>query len=121
MSWYAAHGAFYFRLKSGTQESFSVWENVYLVRASNEEEAKLKAHQIARSQVDPPDETLTLDGEPAELVFVGLRKIISVAHIDSSEELRSGDEITYSEFVLPSMESVKRFAAGESLKVEYLE
>ena len=91
------------------------------MKSADADGAKLKAHQIARLQVDPPDGTLTVDGEPAELVFAGLRKIISVSHAGSSEELRSGDEITYSEFVVTSLEAVKRFAAGQSLTVEYLE
>lgn len=121
MTWYAAHAVHYFRLKSGEQDSYPVWENVYLISAETPEQALAEAETLANDDTGDSDGTLTLDDKPAEMIFAGIRKLITVSHGGVMGELTSGDEITYSEFVAPDLETVKKLAAGECVQITYEE
>jgi hypothetical protein len=77
---------------------------------------------IARAKEDEGDSqgTLTYDGHPAELRFAGVRKIISVSqNVDGP--LANGDELTFSEFIVPDEDSLRRLASGDSVQVEYVD
>lgn len=121
MTWYAAHAILYFRLKSGQQDTYPIWENVYLVSAESPENALAAAKALAMEASGDSGGTLTLYDQPAELIYAGIRKLITVAHYGITEELASGDEITYSEYVVDNLESVMKLAEGESVKTEYVE
>lgn len=121
MAWYAAHAIMYFKLKSGTQDVFTVWENVYLIEASDGQEAWGKAEAWANEEASYKDESLTINGLPAEMLFAGIRKIISVSHWDQANQLRSKDELTYSEFQVADEDSVRKLARGEEVAISYIE
>ena len=123
MAWYAAHAIFYFKLKSGVQDCFSIHEDVNLIEAANGDEARQKAVAWANDTADANNEgsTLRVNDEPAEMIFAGIRKIISVSHWDEEGQLRSKDEITYSEFQVADEESVLKLARGETVTIDYLE
>jgi len=123
MAWYAAHGIFYFKLKSGVQDYFKIWENVYLIKAGDSDEAWEKAESWAKSVADANNDggTLRIGDEPADMIFAGVRKMISVSHWDEEGQLHSKDEITYSEFHVEDEESAMRLAKGEAVNIEYSE
>ena len=65
MPWFAAHAIMYFRLKSGEQQRYRVWENILLVEAADGYRAV-----FALPEIDPActDRTILLvdrrDGQP---------------------------------------------------------
>jgi hypothetical protein len=118
---YAAHAILYFRFKDTMQDYFPVWENVYLIDAGDGEDPEPKAIQRAKEDEGDSSGTMTYDGHPAELVFVGMRKIISVSHRNEEGRLVAGDELTYSKFVVSERSDLERLARGEPATVEYCE
>jgi hypothetical protein len=121
MAWFAAHAIMYFKLKSGVQDSFTIWENVYLIEADNSDQVREKACEWAQREEGDSDGSLRVDGQPATQVFAGLRKIVAVSHWEEEGQLRPGDEITYSEFQVPDEKSVRALVNGEEVSVEYIE
>jgi uncharacterized protein DUF4288 len=121
MAWFAAHAILYFKLKSGEQDRFSVWENVYLIEAEDVDGAWEKAEARARQEEGDDDGTLSVDGQPATCVYAGIRKMSEVAHVDEEGRLGSGDEITYSEFEVSDEESVRALVGGEEVSVTFSE
>lgn len=121
MPWFAAHAIVYFKLKSGSQDRFTVWENVYLIEAQNKDEAWEKAETWARQQESYDDDSLKQDGQSATSVFAGIRKLMTVFHWEEEGRLRNGDEITFSEFQVPDEESIRELVKGEEVSVEYID
>ena len=122
MGWFAAHGIFYFKLESGPQDRYTIWENVYLFEAPSAEEALASANAWAKEvEAGNLDSGFTENGQPALLVFAGIRKLISVSHESAEGEVRSRDEITYSEFVVPDEASIERLVNGEDVQLTYVE
>ena len=121
MAWFAAHAIMYFRLKSGVQDRFTIWENVYLIEAKDGDEAFVKAEAWARQEEGDDDGSLLVDEQPATLVFAGIRKMITVSHWEEEGQLRHGDEITYSQFQVSDEETIHELVAGEEVTVEYIE
>jgi hypothetical protein len=121
MAWFAAHAIMYFKLKSGFQDSFTIWENVYLIEAENGDEVREKAEMWARREEGDSDGSLKVDGQAATQVFAGIRKIIAVSHWEEEGRLSEGDEITYSEFQVSDEKSIRQLVNGEEVSVEYIE
>jgi hypothetical protein len=48
MAWFAAHAIMYFRLKSGGPQRYRVWENIYLVDATDSRQAWDRGIEMAR-------------------------------------------------------------------------
>lgn len=119
MAWFSAHAILYFKLKSGAQDRFSVWDNVYLIEAEDVDGAWEKAEARARQEEGDDDGTLSVDGQPATLVYAGILKMSEVAHAGEDGRLRSGDEITYSEFEVSGEESIRALMAGEEVTVTF--
>ena len=120
MAWFTAHLMTYFKLKNAPQDSYTVWENIILIEAIDEAEAMTKAHEFGRreAELDAEDETLTVDDEPAEIIFAGVRKIGTVFHRGQSGNLESGDEVTFNEFIVPDKQSIEDLLAGDAVDVE---
>lgn len=119
MPWFSAHAILYARFKSGTQSEYPVWENVYLIEAPTSEAALAAAHERARKDEGDSRGTFTWNDQPAEWVFAGVRKLISVSHDGANAEPRHGDELTYSEHVVGSLDAVRQLAQGHSVPVRY--
>ena len=79
MAWYAAHAIMYFKLKSVAQEHFTIWENVFLIESEDSDSAFAKAVEWAKRDEGDSDGSLTVDDQPATLVFAGIRKLITDA------------------------------------------
>ena len=119
MSWYSAHAILYVQYKSGAQTSFPVWENVYLIEADSSEAALEQAKARALEDEGDSGGTFMWDDRAAEWVFAGIRKIISVSHLESEGNLSSGDELTYSQLRVNSLQKVKSLAAGDIVQTIY--
>ncbi|GLQ97277.1 DUF4288 domain-containing protein [Dyella mobilis] len=120
--WYCAHGIFYFKVEH--QETYLVQENVYLIDAGNEKDALQQAEAICRGNEDlSEDGHLELNGEKAQYLFAGIRKLIEIEHDPETARghLRSGVEVTYSELEVDTMEEVRGLAKGAFVNVLYRE
>lgn len=107
--WYTAHAVVVLRLKEGAQDEFRVWENIFLVKAESEEEALKKAE--IRSREDEGEDGLTLDGQPAEFVFLGLRKLVRC--VDGENRPTDGTEVTYNTLFFANQQALDDFVAGK--------
>lgn len=120
--WYSAHAIFYFKCEN--QDSILVHENVYLINSENEDLALDQAVAIARQNEDlNEDNHLELNGQPAQYLFSGIRKIVAVELNEKTArgEVVSGLEVTYSELEVDTVEDVLRLANGEFVDVLYRE
>jgi hypothetical protein len=121
MPWYAAHAVVYFEYTDGgPQGGFQVHENVYLVQAATADEGFAKARAYAKEDEGDCSGSLRVGGRPATNVFGGIRKLITVSHARGADELGSGDEVTYSELVVPDREALQRLINDEDVDVEYI-
>ena len=106
--------------KVTSKKNLVVWENVMLTEADSPEKALEKAEKRAREDAEDCSDGLTLNGRPAEMVFVGIRKLIEVRTVEDIEDKPAdGSEVTYSEFVLDSEEDLRKLAAGEPVRLRY--
>ncbi len=124
MIWYAANIVNVIRVRNGTQGSYPIWEDVYLIEAATDEEAVRKAEALGKEN-ESDDPSLTYDGVPARMEFVGVRKVVRVrnafpAHPDEIQPT-NGTEITYSKYTVATEKDVARFASGEKVDTVYEE
>lgn len=120
MTWFAAHAIMYFELTDGPQDSFQVYENVFLVHAETADEGFAKAREVARRDEGDGSSSLRVGERTARLVFGGIRKLITVLTERPNGQPGDGDEITYSEMVVPDREALRRLIADEDVDVEYV-
>lgn len=116
--WFAAHIVMSLQLTSEEQHLFPVWENIVLIEAETRDEAGHKAKQIGETE-QLVDDGSTLDGKPARWIYVGVRKIISCE--DENRPPSHATEISYSEYLLDSLDEVNRLARGEPVELTYNE
>ena len=119
--WFAASVLVALRLRSGLQSEIPVFENVYLIEA-DEADVHSRAEAVARANL-VDDDTLALDGQPAVLEFVGIRKIDAVEYPIDADDTRPpghGCELTWSEYVVASADDLQRLVAGASVPVIYV-
>ncbi|HTD90988.1 MAG TPA: DUF4288 domain-containing protein, partial [Burkholderiales bacterium] len=105
MTWFAAHAVMYLKLKNQPQAKVLVWENVFLLEAEDSKQAMDKATKRAKEDEGDGSGSLTYDNKPATWVFADVRKLLTVVH--RGKNLKSGDEATYSEFLLNDISSVE--------------
>jgi len=126
--WYAAHAVYVFELLRGRQSTFTVVENVLLVRARSRKAGLAAAIRVGRRE-DSVDPTLTIDGRPARQKFLGIRKIVSCAAdpFDNSSAdglvgtIRSGTEATYLTYRVSSRADLARIMRGKEAEVVFEE
>jgi len=121
MPWFTAHAIIYFRLKSGEQQRYRVWENLLLVEAADSRQAWDRAIELARQDEGDSNGSLRIDDQPCELVFGGLRKVVEVSHVGVENLPRHGDEISYSQFEVADADALRRLIDGEDTALVYLE
>ena len=119
MPWYAASAIMYVRFKDGRQDSYPVWENVLLLEAESDALAEQRAAERARLDEGDSSGSFRWDDRPAEWVFAGVRKILTVSH--RGDTLGHGDELTYSEFSLADEKSLRELVAGGEVSLDYVE
>jgi hypothetical protein len=130
MSWFLAHVILYFEINSVAEGPLSVFENVYLIEADDEDMARLKAEERGRADCGNDSGTLTIEGQAAELCYGGIRKLISPRRsaerlVQAPDEpvdlLEDGTEATYSRFVVSNREDLKTLVSGQPVSVLYKE
>jgi len=107
--------------KQGTQTSFPVWENVYLIEAVDDDEAAEKGLNVAKRQEGDAQGTFTWDGRPATWVFKGIRKVISVAGTSADGPPTDGCEVTYSTLEFESADELARYLDDDQAKAVIVE
>ena len=124
MAWYAAHSIISIRPTRRSKGKVLVYENVILVEAKTDDEAREKAQKHAQAAI-VEDQTLTIDGDPAISRFEGIRKLISVSNpwplSQDGERPVDGTEITYSKFLLKDEGALINLTEGKEVLIEYLE
>jgi hypothetical protein len=120
MAWYAAHAIMYFQLTDGPQDNFQVWENIFLIEATDSKEGYEKARALARREEGDDKGSLRVGDRPATLVFGGIRKLVSVSHEGPDDQLGHGDEVTYSEFVVKDRDALRRLIEDADIDVNYI-
>lgn len=116
--WYAAHIITVFRYRNRRQRKFHVWENIVLIEAATSEEAWRKAEEYGRADADH-DSGWKINGIPATLDYVGVRKLIDV--VDPERRPEHGTEITYNKFNVSSRADLDKLVKGDPVPVEYVE
>lgn len=121
--WFAAHVIMYFKFKDGQQDSYTVWENVFLVEAATAEEGLRKAERLGRAEESDSEGSLTCEGRPCTLTYAGVRKLITVqGGVDNPEDLPvDGAEVTYSQLVVKDAKALARLVGGKPVTVRYEE
>jgi uncharacterized protein DUF4288 len=119
MTWYAAHLIEYFKLIDAPQDRYPVFENVVLIKADSRDEAFEKAEKIGKRDYDDGDSDsgTTIDGQPARVVFGGVRVIVECR--DSEKRPGHGTEVTYSEFEVKGENNLQKLIQGDTVRVVY--
>lgn len=117
MTWYTAHIAMYCKFINGEQSTFLVDENVVLIKADTVEMAHEKATKYGLKH-EISDST-TLHDRPVDIVFAGVRKIVTFDEPDA--EPADGIEISYSTFEMKDQKSFEKFIKGKSVSVNYID
>lgn len=119
MPWYSASAIMFVQFKDGKQDSYSVWENVHLLQASNREEAEERAIKRAKDDEGDSSGTFMWEERPAVWVFAGLRKLITVSHPDLDDNELDGAEVTFSAFEVETEADLTALVNGEDVNVKY--
>ena len=101
------------------QDSFTVWENVFLVEAPSTDEAFEKAARLGRAD-EGNSGGLTVDDRPATLTYAGIRKLVRVGY-GADDKPEDGQEVTYSVFTVRDAKASARLVKGDSVAVRYEE
>lgn len=125
--WYAAHIIMAVKWVSRKQRRFPIHENVVIFRGRSPEVIRQLAIKYARDEYEG-DASLTLDGHPARMVFVGIRKIVECRDSTAGAIKRSttrrvslgvGTEVTYSVFAVKGAAALKALSAGKAVSLVY--
>jgi hypothetical protein len=126
MTWYAAHIIVSDRpINPDDEGDISLYENVVLISAKDDDEANFKAQQYGENSIVQDDTLTTMEGVHLETAFVGVRKIIEIQNppsLNSAETVPvDGTEITYSKFAVKDEEALAKLVNGEEVLIDYLE
>lgn len=123
MTWYVASCVSAVVVKSGEQRTFPVFEDFFLVSAENHAVARARAESLATLSLR--DESLTFEDQPAERIFLGIRKIRSVYNAPplelDADQPSHGTELTHSYYELKSLDEAKLLAMGKAVSVLYVD
>ena len=114
--WYAAHILMYVKRKSKTQGRIPVWENIVLIKADSEEAAFAKAQERGKQDEGDDDGTFLWEGNPAEWVFAGVRKLTLCE--DPEKRPADGIEISYIEMEVSSEQALANLLDGKPAAVK---
>lgn len=125
MTWYGASVVTVIKVQQGKQDTFPVFEDVFLVEADNRESAFKKAEGYGL-ELENLDDNLEFKGIPAKRKFLGIRKLRSICNPPAANDLdnsppENGTEITHSFFEIDNEADLKRFAEGKRVLVSYVD
>ena len=127
MPWFAAHAIIYLKCLDGAQDSYVVWENVYLIEAADRNQADQRARERASQETQAHDDPAlpkcqahtTYGGRPARWEFAGIRKVVDVFHLSSEDVPGHGDELTFNALAFTREADIRAFADAADLSVQY--
>jgi hypothetical protein len=114
--WYAAHAIMLFRYRDSEQNEFPVWENIFLVEANGSDEALRMAEERAKKD-EFDDETRTYNGKPADIVFVGIRKLMQC--LSDEEQPSHGTEVSHNQLRFKGKAALEAYIRGEETVVTF--
>jgi hypothetical protein len=114
--WFAAHVIMYFKYKDGNQDSYTVWENVFLVEAASTDEAFEKAARLGRADEGDSQGSLTCDDRPATLTYAGVRKVVRVGYGVDDKPV-DGEEVTDNVLLVKDAKAFARLVEGKPVVV----
>jgi hypothetical protein len=124
MTWFTVSVLVALKLDESSGGPIAVYENMYLVEASDSAEARAKAQRLGTAEATVKN-SLTIDGKPAHSEFVGVRKIIEVRNphpLDpSSDRPTDGTEVTYSLYEVSGEHALTQLADGQEVDLRYVE
>src|SRR5687768_2173627 len=112
--WYAAHVIMAYRYCEGEQDRFPVQETVYLIEAASAHEARRKAVAIGEEEGGYDKPSAVYNDVPVRLTFEGVRKVVECL---PAEQVGTGTELTYTEFLVDSEESLGKLVDGGGVTV----
>jgi len=125
MPWYAAHAIVSYRTIKPNKGEIHVYENVILISAKDDGEANIKAQQYGEAYIVKDETLTTMEGEPVEESFVGIRTIIEISNPFSlgpgCDKPIDGAEITYSSFKVKDEQALADLVNGNEVSISYLE
>ena len=77
MTWYATHVIMDVVFREGHQDSYPVWENVFIVESADQETARTIAEGLGRDGEGDSNGSMKWEGRPASWVFAGVRKLVN--------------------------------------------
>jgi|SRR5271166_1768720 len=99
-----------------------LWERVLLVRAGDPDEAMRKASEFGQNDASANSGDLMDEGKPAELIFMGVRKLREVETTRSSGgALGDVTEVSASEMEVASRADLLKLARGNEVIVRYVD
>lgn len=123
MTWYVASVIMSIKRVHGAQNGIPVYENFVLIEGNSPDEALQKAILLGKQEEQCNDD-MTLDNEPAKMVFEGIRKIVNISnpeHLSLDQECPvNGTELTYSEYLLDDEIQLKCLVTGKEVSIRYL-
>jgi Domain of unknown function (DUF4288) len=127
IKWYAASAIFVAQVQGVADGCpLLVEERVYLIAATNDDDALSKATSFAKQEKDEEGEYPNeLDGKPSRDEFVGIRKLIAVRRHSTDftfpdQEVADGCEATFSFFEIGDRQQLQQLVSGDAVELTYL-
>jgi hypothetical protein len=99
-----------------------LWERVLLVRAGDPDEAMRKASEFGQADAAANSDDLMDEGKPAELIFMGVRKLREVdAPRSASGTPDDVTEVSASEMSVASRADLLKLTRGNEVIVRYVD
>jgi hypothetical protein len=98
-----------------------LWERVLLVRADDPDEAMRKASEFGQNDAAANSDGLMDEGKPAELIFMGVRKLREVEEPSSGVAEDELTEVSASEMEVASRADLVNLARGNPVVVRYID
>jgi hypothetical protein len=122
MTWYAAHIIMQVQFKEAKQYKFPVWENVFLIEASSDDDALRKAEEIGESLEGDSHGTFLWEDIPSKWVFRGVKKLNVLSNpADIENKPGDGCEVTYTTLEFSCENDMKKFVNGEVSEARILD
>lgn len=119
MAWFCAHIVIGFVTQSSSE--VIAWENIKIFEADSADDA-LSAARLDGEEEANLDDKLVIDGQPAQRIFAGVRKLVSINNPDQdceNESPQNGCEISFSEFLLDDIEKLMALGRGDDVNLMY--
>src|SRR5262249_21689200 len=119
MAWYVAHALMVLRPQSPITGPIFCWENLLLIECQHDEDPWAIAERRAGQDADEEYRIQPPYIVPSRWEFGGIRRVVEVRCDTKSDELASGDELTYNTLLFEDEATIEKFVANEECVVRY--